>query len=62
MSKRDLVLVVFMAGAVGFIGGIIGGALTGDIHIYIDSFNGPGHIAGELATDTIQPMLSDATE
>lgn len=53
MSKRDLILIIFVAGAIGFIGGLIGGALTGDIHIYIDSFTGPGHIAGELTTDGI---------
>lgn len=52
MSKRDLVLVIIVAAAAGFIGGFIGGALTGDIHIYIDSFTGPGHIAGELTPGT----------
>ncbi len=62
MSKRDLVIVLLVAGAVGFIGGIIGGALTGDIHIYIDSFTGPGHMAGDRAPDTNLEMLSDSTK
>lgn len=48
MTKRDLALVIIVACAAGFIGGFIGGALTGDIHLYIDSFTGPGHFAGTL--------------
>lgn len=57
MSKRDLVIVIFVACAVGFVGGIIGGALTGDIHIYIDSFTGPGHMAGDRAPDMNAEMV-----
>lgn len=54
MGKRDLMFVIFVAGAAGFLGGFIGGTLTGDFHIYIDSFTGPGHYANE-ASQTEEP-------
>ncbi len=57
MNKRDIIIVILVAGALGFLGGIIGGALTGDIHIYIDSFTGPGHMAGDRAPDTGPEMV-----
>ena len=53
MSRRSLALIILLATASGFVGGVIGGAMTGDIHIYIDSFTGPGHYANNPDSDEI---------
>lgn len=62
MRRRDLILVILVAGAAGFIGGFVGGTLTGDFHIYIDSFTGPDHTAGSRYPDTILPIQPTSTE